>query len=119
METHIYRCVFAQLIVGTQHVGVHAFVIQIRDETSTNVMPNLRILDCGPKAGLNGVRTETNTHSRAESDPDAIRSGSASIPHRRIMITFALVLFPCLGRQRSSLVGQLSRAKECAAEQVR
>ena len=50
-----WAVVFAQLVVGTKHVGVHAFVIQIRDDKSENLMPNLRILDCGPKAGLNGV----------------------------------------------------------------
>lgn len=50
-----WAVVFAQLIVGTQHVGVHAFVIRIRDDASEKLEPNVRILDCGPKAGLNGV----------------------------------------------------------------
>ncbi|MGE5719952.1 MAG: acyl-CoA dehydrogenase family protein [Nocardioidaceae bacterium] len=46
--------VFAQLEVeGTSH-GVHAFVVPLRDADG-NVMPGVRIEDCGQKIGLNGV----------------------------------------------------------------
>ena len=46
--------VFAQLVTqGTSH-GVHAFVVPLRDEQG-NVLAGIRIEDCGPKAGLNGV----------------------------------------------------------------
>ncbi len=46
--------VFAQLEVGGTSHGVHAFVVPIRDAEG-NVMPGVRIEDCGPKIGLNGV----------------------------------------------------------------
>ncbi len=46
--------VFAQLDVGGESRGVHAFVVPIRDADG-NVMPGVRIEDCGQKIGLNGV----------------------------------------------------------------
>ncbi len=46
--------VFAQLKVGEDVHGVHAFLVPIRDEDG-NAMPGVRIEDCGPKMGLNGV----------------------------------------------------------------
>lgn len=46
--------VFAQLTVGGQWVGPHVFVVRLRDAQG-NVLPNIRIKDNGPKAGLNGV----------------------------------------------------------------
>jgi acyl-CoA oxidase len=46
--------VFAQLIVGREGHGVHAFVVPIRDEQG-NVREGVRIEDCGEKMGLNGV----------------------------------------------------------------
>jgi len=46
--------VFAQLIIGEQHYGVHAFLVPLRDEEG-NVLPDVRIEDCGEKMGLNGV----------------------------------------------------------------
>jgi acyl-CoA oxidase len=46
--------VFAQLRTGGREYGVHAFLVPIRDEHG-KPMPGVRIEDCGPKAGLNGV----------------------------------------------------------------
>ena len=46
--------VFAQLIVGGEHHGVHAFVVELRDEHG-GALPGVRIEDCGEKLGLNGV----------------------------------------------------------------
>ncbi|SHG19403.1 Acyl-coenzyme A oxidase [Jatrophihabitans endophyticus] len=46
--------VFAQLVTGGELHGVHAFVVPIRDADG-NPAPNVRIEDCGLKAGLNGV----------------------------------------------------------------
>lgn len=46
--------VFAQLVIGEQSYGVHAFLVPLRDE-SGEVLPNIRIEDCGAKMGLNGV----------------------------------------------------------------
>jgi acyl-CoA oxidase len=46
--------VFAQLEIGDRRHGVHAFMVPIRDDAG-RPMPGVRIEDCGPKAGLNGV----------------------------------------------------------------
>ena len=46
--------VFAQLVIGGETQGVHAFVVPIRDEAG-QPMPGVRIEDCGTKIGLNGV----------------------------------------------------------------
>ena len=46
--------VFAQLITQRTSQGVHAFVVPIRGADGLP-LPGVRIEDCGPKAGLNGV----------------------------------------------------------------
>ncbi|KAJ4836031.1 hypothetical protein Tsubulata_011355, partial [Turnera subulata] len=46
--------VFTQLNMKGQNQGIHAFILQIRDANG-NVLPNIRIADCGHKIGLNGV----------------------------------------------------------------
>ncbi len=45
---------FAQLVIGGESQGVHAFVVPIRNGAG-EPMPGLRIEDCGRKIGLNGV----------------------------------------------------------------
>ncbi|MBL0746171.1 acyl-CoA dehydrogenase family protein [Nocardioides sp. G10] len=45
--------VFAQLEVDGERHGVHAFVVPIRE--GGRVLDGVRIEDCGPKMGLNGV----------------------------------------------------------------
>jgi acyl-CoA oxidase len=49
-----WAVVFAQLTVAGKHEGVHAFAVQIRDDNGQPTA-NLRIADCGPKQGVNGV----------------------------------------------------------------
>ena len=46
--------VFAQLVIGEDRFGVHAFLVPIRDSNG-DVLPGVRIADCGEKLGLNGV----------------------------------------------------------------
>ncbi|KAA8493504.1 Acyl-coenzyme A oxidase 3, peroxisomal [Porphyridium purpureum] len=46
--------VFAQLRMGDQWQGPHVFLVRIRDDDG-NLMPNVRIKDCGSKMGLQGV----------------------------------------------------------------
>ncbi|PSK96510.1 acyl-coenzyme A oxidase [Murinocardiopsis flavida] len=46
--------VFAQLVSGGENHGVHCLLVPIRDADGTP-LPGVRIEDCGPKAGLNGV----------------------------------------------------------------
>jgi acyl-CoA oxidase len=45
--------VFAQLEVGGEGRGVHAFVVPVRE--NGRILPGVRIEDCGRKIGLNGV----------------------------------------------------------------
>ena len=49
-----HAVVFAQLVLGGESHGVHAFVVRIRDDEGRPA-PGVRIEDCGPKIGLNGV----------------------------------------------------------------
>ena len=46
--------VFAQLVVDGESHGVHVLVVPLRDEQG-NLMPGIRIEDCGEKMGLGGV----------------------------------------------------------------
>ncbi|HXU45815.1 MAG TPA: acyl-CoA dehydrogenase [Thermoanaerobaculia bacterium] len=46
--------VFAQLAIGDERHGVHAFLVPIRDAAG-HPLPAVRIEDCGEKLGLNGV----------------------------------------------------------------
>lgn len=46
--------VFAQLEVGEDSHGVHAVLVPIRDDAG-QPLPGVRIADCGPKMGLNGI----------------------------------------------------------------
>ncbi|MBV9593499.1 MAG: acyl-CoA dehydrogenase family protein, partial [Actinobacteria bacterium] len=49
-----WAVVFAQLVTRGQTHGVHALLVPIRDVNGAPI-PGVRIEDCGPKAGLNGV----------------------------------------------------------------
>ncbi|MBN8613656.1 MAG: acyl-CoA dehydrogenase family protein [Deltaproteobacteria bacterium] len=49
-----WATVFAQLEVGEQRHGVHAFVVPIRDAKG-EALPGIRLGDVGHKLGLNGV----------------------------------------------------------------
>ena len=46
--------VFAQLMVGGEERGVHALLVPLRDEEG-GLLDGVRIEDCGPKLGLDGV----------------------------------------------------------------
>ena len=46
--------VFAQLVIGGESRGVHAFIVPLRDEDG-RPFQGIRIEDCGPKLGLDGV----------------------------------------------------------------
>jgi acyl-CoA oxidase len=46
--------VFAQLVVGGEHRGVHALLVGLRDDEG-RPLPGIRIEDCGAKLGLDGV----------------------------------------------------------------
>ncbi len=46
--------VFCQLVVGGESHGIHCVLVPLRDDRM-KVLPGIRIEDCGPKMGLNGV----------------------------------------------------------------
>ena len=53
-EDGTLAAVFAQLVTAEGTHGVHCFVVPIRGADG-RPLPGVRIADCGPKAGLNGV----------------------------------------------------------------
>ncbi|XWS29508.1 hypothetical protein CRYUN_Cryun24cG0035000 [Craigia yunnanensis] len=56
-----FATVFAKLILpshiskGVSDMGVHAFIVPIRDLKTHQTLPGIEIHDCGHKVGLNGV----------------------------------------------------------------
>lgn len=68
--------VFAQLDVGGERHGVHAFVVPIRDGDGA-VLPGVEIEDDGPKMGLNGV------------DNGRIRFHDVRVPREALLNQFA------------------------------
>lgn len=63
--------VFAQLIVGNESHGVHAFLVPIRDEKG-GLQPGVSVEDCGHKAGLNGVDNGRITFDHVRVPIDAL-----------------------------------------------
>ncbi|WP_433273006.1 acyl-CoA dehydrogenase [Actinosynnema sp. CS-041913] len=72
--------VFAQLVTGGEAHGVHALLVPIRDASGAP-MPGVRIEDCGPKAGLNGVDNGRLTFDHVRVPRSALldRYGSVSV----------------------------------------
>ena len=70
--------VFAQLVIGEQRHGVHAFLVLIRDEAG-NATAGVRLADSGHKLGLNGV------------DNGRIWFDNVRIPRENLLARFARV----------------------------
>lgn len=70
--------VFAKLIIDGKDYGVSAFVVELRDKKG-NVMPGIKIEDCGRKMGLNGV------------DNGKIQFENVKIPYENLLDRFASV----------------------------
>ena len=70
--------VFAKMIVGGTDYGVSAFLVRLRD-ASGNVLPGIRIADCGRKMGLNGV------------DNGTIVFDHVSVPYDNLLDRFARI----------------------------
>ncbi|MEM8964341.1 MAG: acyl-CoA dehydrogenase [Acidobacteriota bacterium] len=70
--------VFAQLEVGDEEHGVHAFLVPIRDKEG-NVLPGISVEDDGKKMGLNGV------------DNGKLRFDNVFIPRTSLLDRFASV----------------------------
>lgn len=76
-----YATVFAQLEVGAERHGVHAFVVPIRSEAG-DALPGVRIGDCGHKLGLNGVDNGRLWFDQVELPRDALLSRYAEVTER-------------------------------------
>lgn len=70
--------VFAQLHIGEENFGVHAFLVPIRDERGAP-LPGIQIEDCGEKVGLHGV------------DNGRLRFTQVRIPRLNLLDRFAQV----------------------------
>ena len=70
--------VFAQLTVGGAWQGPHVFVVRIRDDAGV-VMPGVRVVDMGPKMGLNGVDNGQFWLDRVRVPRDALLDAFASV----------------------------------------
>ncbi|KAK4256699.1 hypothetical protein QN277_006389 [Acacia crassicarpa] len=77
-----FATVFARLLLptydskGVSDMGVHAFIVPIRDMETHKTLPGIEIHDCGQKIGLNGV------------DNGALRFRSVRIPRDNLLNRF-------------------------------
>jgi acyl-CoA oxidase len=95
--------VFAQLIVAGSSHGVHALVVPLRDENG-ELHPGVRIEDCGPKMGLNGVDNgliwfdhvrvprEALLNRFADVGPDGVYSSPIENPNKRFFTTIGTLV---------------------------
>jgi acyl-CoA oxidase len=94
--------VFAQLHVGDEEHGVHAFLVPLRNEDG-GLEPGVSIEDCGPKVGLNGV------------DNGRISFDRVRIPRENLLDRFGQVTeegryespIPSAGRRFFTMLGTL------------
>ena len=49
-----FAVVFTQLIVDSTNHGIHIVIVPVRD-AGNNLLPGIKVVDCGNKIGLNGV----------------------------------------------------------------
>ncbi|XP_022929316.1 acyl-coenzyme A oxidase, peroxisomal [Cucurbita moschata] len=90
-----FATVFAKLVLPTHDsrktadMGVHAFIVPIRDLKSHKTLPGIEIHDCGHKVGLNGV------------DNGALRFRLVRIPRDNLLDRFGEVSRD--GKYKSSL----------------
>ncbi|KAH7520620.1 hypothetical protein FEM48_Zijuj08G0164300 [Ziziphus jujuba var. spinosa] len=77
-----FATVFAKLLLpthdikGVSDMGVHAFIVPIRDLKTHQTLPGVEIHDCGQKVGLNGV------------DNGALKFSSVRIPRDNLLNRF-------------------------------
>ena len=77
-KTCNYGVMFAKLIVADQDEGVHAFLVQIRDDKG-NLMPGVQVGDIGHKLGQNGVDNGWVMFRRVKLPFDALLDKYSSI----------------------------------------
>ncbi|KFK28196.1 hypothetical protein AALP_AA8G484800 [Arabis alpina] len=104
-----FATVFARLILpthdtkGVSDMGVHAFIVPIRDMKTHQTLPGVEIQDCGHKVGLNGV------------DNGALRFSSVRIPRDNLLNRFGDVArdgkytssLPTINKRFGATLGEL------------
>ncbi|GAB4847302.1 Acyl-coenzyme A oxidase 2, peroxisomal [Ancistrocladus abbreviatus] len=104
-----FATVFAKLMLPSHDakrvsdMGVHAFVVPIRDLKTHQVLPGIEIHDCGHKIGLNGV------------DNGALRFHSVRIPRDNLLNRFGDVSrdgkytsdLPTINKRFAATLGEL------------
>ncbi|XVE83171.1 hypothetical protein DITRI_Ditri16bG0066300 [Diplodiscus trichospermus] len=104
-----FATVFAKLILpthdskGVSDMGVHAFIVPIRDLKTHQTLPGIEINDCGHKVGLNGV------------DNGALRFRSVRIPRDNLLNRFGDVTrdgkytssLPTINKRFAAMLGEL------------
>ncbi|KAL1215478.1 Acyl-coenzyme A oxidase 2, peroxisomal [Cardamine amara subsp. amara] len=104
-----FATVFARLILpthdskGVSDMGVHAFIVPIRDMKTHQTLPGVEIQDCGHKVGLNGV------------DNGALRFRSMRIPRDNLLNRFGDVArdgkytssLPTINKRFAATLGEL------------
>lgn len=104
-----FASVFAKLLLpthdakGVTDMGVHAFIVPIRDLKTHQTLPGVEIQDCGHKVGLNGV------------DNGALRFCSVRIPRGNLLNRFGDVSregkytssLPTINKRFAATLGEL------------
>ncbi|KAK9230691.1 hypothetical protein WN944_023663 [Citrus x changshan-huyou] len=104
-----FATVFAKLMLpthdskGYSDMGVHAFIVPIRDMKTHQTLPGIEIHDCGHKVGLNGV------------DNGALRFCSVRIPRDNLLNRFGDVSrdgkytssLPTINKRFAATLGEL------------
>ncbi|KAJ9670050.1 hypothetical protein PVL29_026545 [Vitis rotundifolia] len=104
-----FATVFARLLLpthdikGVSDMGVHAFIVPIRDLKTHQTLPGVEIHDCGHKVGLNGV------------DNGALRFRSVRIPRDNLLNRFGDVSrdgkytssLPSINKRFAATLGEL------------
>lgn len=104
-----FATVFAKLMLpthdskGVSDMGVHAFIVPIRDLQTHKTLSGIEIQDCGPKVGLNGV------------DNGALRFRSVRIPRENLLNRFGDVSrdgkytssLPTINKRFAATLGEL------------
>ncbi|KAK0607265.1 hypothetical protein LWI29_012325 [Acer saccharum] len=104
-----FATVFAKLMLptldakGVSDMGVHAFIVPIRDMKTHQTLPGIEIHDCGHKVGLNGV------------DNGALRFRSVRIPRDNLLNRFGDVSrdgkytssLPTISKRFAATLGEL------------
>ncbi|HEY0253050.1 MAG TPA: acyl-CoA dehydrogenase, partial [Kofleriaceae bacterium] len=121
-----FATVFAQLQVGEEKHGVHAFVVRIRDDAGEPVN-GVRIGDCGQKLGLNGVDNGRIWFDHVEISRDALLGRYAEVDENGIYKSpiespskrFFTMLGTLIGGRISVGAGAVSAARAALAIAVR